>query len=82
MAAAALPPDVAPDVQPVTFSNGAGQRLAGVFTRAPRGGDGACAILCHGYASTRDDMALPNLSQVAGARHRTHEISQQHPPGA
>ena len=63
----------------VSFANADGLRLAGIFVRgssqrggaagsAAAGGDARqrerCCILCHGYASNKNDMALPDIAQV------------------
>lgn len=63
----------AAEEQCVTFMNEAqGLRISGTFLRSPTPTT-SCVILCHGYAGTRDDMALPDIAQVqANNSCRTH----------
>lgn len=68
MAAAAAPQPAGGSGAPaaaerLALTNGSGLELAGLFTRAVSPTD-RCVILCHGYAGTKEDMALPQLAQV------------------
>ncbi|GBF93017.1 hypothetical protein Rsub_05628 [Raphidocelis subcapitata] len=56
-----------PEAEPVTFTNAAGLRLAGTFTRADAAPGARCVILCHGYAGTQDDMRLPDIAEACAA---------------